>query len=177
MAKRSETQSLPPTYGALLRSWRIAAGLSQDELAHRMRASVSTICLAENGERRMSYDMGMAAFSALRVPPWLLTFLEYFHQKVELGFASRHEQGGFSSGLLDLQSKIDQLEADIARQVCELFSTLSDLEYEQESKARQTRSQRRKAIVEELLSQGEGAGQSAGAPKGRASSKRRKRRQ
>jgi transcriptional regulator with XRE-family HTH domain len=44
-----------PTFGTLLRRYRLAAGLSQDRLAERAGMSAQALSALENGRRQLPY--------------------------------------------------------------------------------------------------------------------------
>lgn len=72
------------TGAEVLKDLRNASGMSQQELAVAIGASVSTVSLTESGHRKMSYDMALRLSQALNVPPWLLCFLDSYAQRSSL---------------------------------------------------------------------------------------------
>lgn len=149
VAKSQSTE--PPTYGTVIRDLRMACGLSQEQLAARIAASVSTISLTENEGRRLSYDMAMAVCSALGLPTWIPVFLEYYHDKMEHSFTCRNDESGFPEAVLDIQSRLDKLDALVAQNVSEIFRTIQGPKGKPKT---QTRSEQRRQVIAELRERG-----------------------
>jgi transcriptional regulator with XRE-family HTH domain len=56
-------QPAPPSFGALLRQYRLAAGLSQEALAERAGLSVQALSALENGRRQVPYRHTVAVLA------------------------------------------------------------------------------------------------------------------
>lgn len=54
-ARSDPPQPMQPTFGALLRRYRLAAGISQERLAERAGLSVQALSVLENGRRHAPY--------------------------------------------------------------------------------------------------------------------------
>jgi transcriptional regulator with XRE-family HTH domain len=61
---------MQPSFGALLRRYRLAAGISQERLAERAGLSVQALSALENGRRQAPYRHTVAVLArALGLPP------------------------------------------------------------------------------------------------------------
>ncbi|MDD5026248.1 MAG: helix-turn-helix transcriptional regulator [Candidatus Peribacteraceae bacterium] len=95
---RGEANDDMPSAGAFQSEIRRALGLSQQQLAQIMNASMSTVSLSEAGKRHFSPEMELSFMQATGIPPWLLSFLYYLEAK---------QSGDWKIGQISNGSEVD----------------------------------------------------------------------